>query len=92
MTAESTELPQLQLLRADFVQFVETSHDAYQVSESCSKVSLCVPAPREACAHPLTLPSGADHTLTVLALLPGAAPLIPSEVYVCVFIYIKAVH
>lgn len=60
------------------------------VNESCGEVSLCVRTPREACAYPLTLPLGPIlHTLTVLALLPGAAPPIQAKC-MCLPIYIKA--
>lgn len=69
------------------------SHDTYGVSESCSECPRKSLPRGEACAHPLALPSGlVPLTLTALALLPGAAPPVSSQVCVCALsIYIKAV-
>lgn len=61
------------------------SHDTYGVSESCSECPRKSLPRGDACAHPLALPSGlVPLTLTVLALLPGAAPPVSSQVCVCV--------
>lgn len=73
------------------MRVAETSHDAYQVGESCSGVSLRVPVPREAGAHPLALPLALVlRTLTVWAVLPGAAPQMSGAGYACLAIYINA--